>query len=514
MNFSSGLSRLTQELHSFNSDIDSSQSNDFEYQSLSNKMNEHREYIQTISRKCIGNPLLFAELQTYSIQLKTTRSLLPPLKVLGNKEMIAAHLKILSIRKKLNEVQLIHKLSIAFLLSEDTIRELIGNPSEGFFAKAASVCFELANKRLIRSTPLSVEEVAAIYEALFDSTIKPFRERELNLNHWNSPHPTYVFSSLHRFLTRIESFESCDEMLEDVEAYLKKKPAMTDDVARFLRMPKSSQRQVLEVMKKEANKGSLEHQFFLNHLEHYQTKLFSFKDGIKRFPLVDVRNIKEETRHNNQTYFLNVDGRTHWVFKPISENKKGEEMVKAECTMSRLNYHRQFPIPLTVLLEIKEWVGSAQIFIEDTYTQAQIESEQLVMEEDPLHRLAICDLLFSNSDRNGANFLFQNLNGLASIVGIDHDSCLMFKAIRALRLEYLQFPAFENPLNVEMAELFSPAAIKHYKLIMEENGVPPFQFDWLDHVANQLQQALEGQKPFRDVIESLQSQYEDYFLRD
>lgn len=514
LNPSYELSKLTQELQSLNSGIASLQSNSFDYQSISVRIDEHRENIRVIYRDCIGDSSWFAELQAYSTELRGIRSLLTPLHLSTDKGIISTHLKILGIMKKLNEAQFINKLSIAFLLNEEAIRGLIGNSLEGFFAKAACVCFELASKRLTQPAPLSVVEVAAIHEALFDPTIKLFRDKELSLNRLSNPHPVYVFASLHRFLTVVEPFGSCDEMLAEVEKYLKKKPAISGDIARFLKMPRVSQRQVLETMKEEADKGSLSHQAFLNNLGQYQAQLISFKDRIKEFPIVDVRSAREETRHNNQTFFLNVDGKTHWVFKPISENEKGEEMVKAECTASRLNYHHQFPIPLTILLKIKEWVGSAQMFVEDVYTQAQIEVKELVMEEDRLHRLAIFDLLFSNSDRNGANFLFQNLNGLASIVGIDHDSCLMFKEIKALRLEYLQFSAFEKPLSAEMADLFLPEAIDRYKLIMKENGVPSFQFDWLDRVADQLKQALNVKMPLRDAIESLQSHYEDYFLRD
>ncbi len=508
------LSRLTQELQLLNSSMDSSQSNTPEYQLINVRVVDHREKIQAICGKYIGNTLLFAELQAYSTQLKVIRSLLPPLLASSDKGIIATHLKIVGIMKKLNEAQLINKLSIAFRLSEGKLRELIGNSPEGFFAKAANVCFELAGNRLMQFIPLTLGEVTLIHEALFDSTIKSFSENKLSSNHWSCPHPAYVFATLRNFLTAVEPFQSCDAMLRKLDEYMEKKPNISSEIAKFLRMPKSYQIQLLAVMKNEAEKGSTQHQRFLDSLARYEAKLQAFRDGIKELPIVDVKIMREGSRHNNQTFFLNVGGKTHWVFKPISENEKGEEIARAECTVSRLNYHHQFPIPLTVLLGIKEWVGSAQLFVEHAYTQAQIEVEKLEVEEDQLHRLAIFDLLFSNSDRNGANFLFQNLSGLASIVGIDHDSCLMFKEIRPLRLEYLQFSVFEKPLKAEMEDLFSPAAINCYKLIMKENGVSTFQFEWLDCVAKQLRQALDVKTPLKDVIESLQSHYEDYFLRN
>ncbi|CUI17952.1 Conserved hypothetical protein [Candidatus Protochlamydia naegleriophila] len=506
------LRTLTQELQSLTLAVKSGTFNGREYEVITSKVGEHREKIEAICAKCIGRPQLSSDLRAYSTELHTVKTLLPPLKVTSDKVTNAIHMKIFAISSKLSEAQIINKMSLAFELSEAEIRELLPeDSSKGFFVDIAQVCVDLASKRLAQSKPLDFKEVSAIHDALFDPTIKKFSDKGIELNHHVQPHPAYVFASLHALLTSVEDFDSCDQIQEQVNKYLQEKPPV-GTLDRFFAQTKPTQARLIGILKGKASEGDEPSIAFLKDLDEYQAKLKIFKDGLKGLPLVNARTMQEDSVNINQTFFLNVKGDSHWVFKPASENEKGGEIMQAECTASKLNYHGQFPIPLTVALVIKDWVGSAQMFVQDSQKIAQIETANIPVESDQLHKLAIFDLLFTNSDRNSANFLFQTSSHSASVVGIDHDSCLMFKEIKALKLEYLQIPALKQPLKPEMAVLFSKEAIATYKQIMAENDVPDLQLEWLDTVAEELNAALVAKTPLRDVIISLQSQYEERFL--
>lgn len=251
----------------------------------------------------------------------------------------------------------------------------------------------------------------------------------------------------------------------------------------------------------------------MQDLNLYQIKLKEFEEGIKDFPIVNTRVALEKSININETFFLNVNGKACWVFKPISENgDKSPKIFQAECTASRLNYHHQFPVPLTIPLLIKNWESSAQMYVENGLTVDQIQEKRMPIDRDPLQKLAIFDLLFANSDRNDANFLFLNLEGSAKILGIDHDSCLMFQWIMNLKMDYLQFPALSEPLQESMLDLFSPEAISNYKRIMTENAVSESQFNWLDIVVEELNKAYTKQTPLREVIIKLKINFDEMFL--
>lgn len=503
------LRTLTQELQTLTEEIRSATHNGREYEVITNKVTEHREKIEAICSNCIDHPELHADLRAYTTELQAIRTLIPPLKGTSEKVTNIIHLKILSIKSKLNEAHIINKMSLAFGLSGEEIRKLM--PANAKFSDLAQVCVNLASQRLAQSNPLDFREVAAIHDALFDPMIKTFTEEGIRLNHHVHPHPACVFTSLHALLTSVENFDSCAATEELVGKYLEGRPPI-GRLERLFAQPKAAQARLIHQVKIKAEQGDEQSITFLKDLEDYQAKLKSFKDGLKDLPIVNARVMQEESRNINQTFFLNANGASHWVFKPISENESGFEIMQAECTASKLNYHGKFPVPLTIPLAIKDWVGSAQFVVQNALPLAQIETAGTPVEADQLHRLAIFDLLFANSDRNSANFLFQPSGQSASIVGIDHDSCLMFKGIKVLKLEYLQMPALNQPLKAEMADLFSPEALDTYKAIMAERDVPRFQLEWLDIVAEELNTALAEEIPLKDVIVSLQAKYEETFL--
>lgn len=183
-----------------------------------------------------------------------------------------------------------------------------------------------------------------------------------------------------------------------------------------------------------------------------------------------------------------------WVFKP--DVKTGED--DREVLASALNIHMKFPVPTTVKVEINGTVGSAQFYIPDSKTY--LDHERILEENDgdegeddddegsvgvaarmvnPLNKdlyktegfqaLFIFDILFANTDRHGANFLFDKFPNM--IYGIDQDRCFLGpKSLgRGLRLEYINEKTgvtFINPTLLN--ELISPSAVQSYKSLLLE----------------------------------------------
>lgn len=507
---------LTGELTSLHHEIQSGIYDGRKYEVITEKLTEHKKKIVGICQRCLLHPDFLEEFNAYFQEMKAIQALIPPLEAPNEKILNIAHMKIFGMKKDINEARVIRNISLAFHLSPDQIqeqiRERVSRSSEGFFVESANLCIDLANIRLYQTQPLNFEEVRTIHQALFDPSFLTFTQDKANSSDCIHPHPAYVFDNLYKFLTSVETNDSCEEIQDALREYLETQPDKGTLIA-FLELSKIQQQTTLKIIQKDAAKGDEPSQNFLQDLNLYQIKLKEFEEGIKDFPIVNTRVALEKSININETFFLNVNGKACWVFKPISENgDKGPKIFQAECTASRLNYHHQFPVPLTIPLLIKNWEGSAQMYVENGLTVDQIKEKRMPIDRDPLQKLAIFDLLFANSDRNDANFLFLNLEGSAKILGIDHDSCLMFQWIMNLKMDYLQFPALSEPLQESMLDLFSPEAISNYKRIMTENAVSESQFNWLDIVVEELNKAYTKQTPLREVIIKLKINFDEMFL--
>jgi len=503
---------FTRELQTLHSEVQSSMYSGRDYKTIGAKLTEHREKIQDIFQRCINDPALLTELNDYSQVIHTIQTLLPPFEGTSEKVTDVFHLAIFSTKKKLNEAKMINKISLAFSLSGEEIRKQVPKSSEGFFVNAAHLCLDLANKRLHQFIPLGFEEVKAIHDALFDPMIREFSTEGIHSNHFIQPHPAYVFANLHRFLESVEDFRSCEDIQTHVRSYLETKPIPKEGIADLLSQEIPQQKRTLEQIQEMVHAGEEDAMSFLNSFETYQGQLSAFQEGLKDLPIIDVKAILKNSINVNQTFFLNVDGKTHWVFKPSSGNESGAEIVQAECTASQLNYHHQFPIPLTIPLIIKDWEGSAQMYVENAQKITEIEMEGVPINRDQLQKLVIFDLLFANADRNRDNFLFQNLDGSVNIVGIDHDRCLMFKQIEELKIDYLQLKEMREPINEELEYLFSSDAIQTYKTIMIDNQTPRQMLEWINIVRESLNKALEKKTPLKVVVIRLQKLHKTMFL--
>ncbi len=110
-----------------------------------------------------------------------------------------------------------------------------------------------------------------------------------------------------------------------------------------------------------------------------------------------------------------------------------------------------------------------------------------------LQKLLIFDLIFSNLDRNGENYKFQQGEGIIKVFGIDNESCMKFHG-PGLKMEYIgEFDfAFNQPFMPELNELLSTENLETYQDIMEKNGMGEKAINWMNHSANIIRDAIDS----------------------
>jgi hypothetical protein len=277
-------------------------------------------------------------------------------------------------------------------------------------------------------------------------------------------------------------------------------------------MPRNQWEGALRGIKSKAEKDDLQAISFLEKLETYDNALLKFKEGLQKFPVVNVKDALPNTKNVNQTFFLCCEGNKKWVFKPIEENNEGQQIAQAEFVASQLGSCMGFPIPCTVLLDVKGWTGSAQMYVKEGKNEAEVHGFRHSKQD--LQKLVIFDLLFANSDRHIGNLLFRTIEPqLCEVIGIDHDQCLGIRKIQPLRLDYLGFSELEAPFEKEMDKLFSPKAVKQYAEIMKKYGIHQDQIDWMEVVAEKLNDAVSLSRNVCACADELINLYENHIWK-
>lgn len=498
-----------------------------EFRQIHERFSAHAKEISALCTQCFADPSFSVELERYTEAVKHLHSLLPE-QIHGEElgalsaddQMIAsAHEVGLAIRKilltarvesgryEIDRPGIIARMSKAFGVESGAIQAALAKQAsthsgtENFLADAEAVFLDLAVRRLTHGKPLAFDEVHAICEAI-PGIIVP---REVRLVNFVRPHPVVVFETLHKVLMAAEKFDSCDALEEQVLKYLGTRPPVPPDLRGFFGQTKRIQDQIRKILAEDpvGNKAMIE------SLQKYEAQIAAFEKGLRRFPIVSTKALLEGSTNINPAYFLTVESTPCWVFKPMKFGYADlDKHFAAECTASQLNYHGRFPIPLTIPLSIKSLVGSAQFCIQSPLTLAKVEADKMLVDVDSLQRLVIFDLLFANNDRHTGNFLFQLSEGRARVAGIDHDSCLMFKAVHALKLEYSHLEALKQPLQKGMEQLFTREAIDRYAAIMKDNGVCHAQVEWMRKAAGYLDEAFRGKVPLINVIKQLEVEFE------
>jgi len=200
--------------------------------------------------------------------------------------------------------------------------------------------------------------------------------------------------------------------------------------------------------------------------------------------------------HNiHDTYILRSpepDGTCQWVFKPtVAEGMViGEpDHTTRECTAYAVNSAKNFPIPATYFVNIKGHQGSVQLFIENSFNEIGAQANHVSPLD--LQKLLIFDLLFSNLDRHGANYLFSaGDNAEINVYGIDNDSCMATDG-RPLNIHYVAefYEEFNGYFGVELLdELLSDQRVESYREIMVERDMPQEAITWMNYAATRINQ--------------------------
>ncbi|MGR3973328.1 MAG: hypothetical protein QRY72_01955, partial [Candidatus Rhabdochlamydia sp.] len=163
-----------------------------------------------------------------------------------------------------------------------------------------------------------------------------------------------------------------------------------------------------------------------------------------------------------------------WTLHPLTEFVGEESLIKG-CYASMLNFHQEFPLPETFLIQIKETLCVIQSFIPQATSLLQLEN---LMYPAPtlveLQKILIFDLLFSNQNRIKDNIVIQFQANPWQLVmqpyGISNQSC--FYRDNGMKIEYLDMFSADIFFDPRTHHLFSQQNCERYKAIMTTYDMP------------------------------------------
>lgn len=381
------------------------------------------------------------------------------------------------------------------------------------------ICLFLTSQRFLEDEPFTLEEVNNIHALLSHQSISVACNEAIQASSISQPHPVAVIRSLHQCMIALSEYASCEQALETVTLCQQQRPQLLPDYQRFL--GDRSVEQLQPILDEIRNaQGSEE---LVLQLSEYIERLKTHEAELKRFPLAHVKVLQPGILQGvNETYFLCADRQIQWVFKHCATHSeygwfvhgdRGDSIMKAECIASSLNHRHQFPIPLTIQMMIKNWKGSAQMYVANARPCIDMRQQFITpLLSLLLQRLVIFDLLFSNADRHEGNLLFTKILDEDTVFGIDHDQCLGFGRQAMLKLDYahlLKDLVFDETL----IELLTAESLKRYATILEAH----FLMDakrWMFIAAKRLSGAIEGRIPITNVVNEIKGLYQRYLERD
>ena len=198
-------------------------------------------------------------------------------------------------------------------------------------------------------------------------------------------------------------------------------------------------------------------------------------------------------------------------YKKYSSGDPQELSSRVEHAAYCLNFSKQFPIPLTFMVEINGDVGSIQLFIGGQ----EVKVDGSILQEETfstnLQAMLIFDLLFANCDRHLDNFLVKRLEGgVHRLYAIDHDACFQVDSGRPLKLLYLDHLSGYS-FKESLKHLFSPETIEEYKKIINQLEIPNVSKwnKWVSFVAGKLENP--GGQSLKRLAEDIMKEYEAMF---
>ena len=332
------------------------------------------------------------------------------------------------------------------------------------------VCNDLARERFASASPINEEEIRNFNHLYFETDLRSLSDvattTPLDLI---NPSPSFVFQSLNGCLQALGSYNSCQEAVQAAEdcAAAHPAPGLADDNIEYLlsMSPRALVRELadLRAAGEEGLATVQNYERFLSDQANYQSRL-------SRYPIVATSTLLE-TDNVNATYVLhNLAGKKCWVFKP-TEQPSDPNICFREHTASLVNDSGRFPIPLTLLVNLRGMTGSAQLFVEGGKTLIQIENAEDQISVNDLHAIAIYDMLFGNTDRHEGNILCVQQGAGYRAFAIDHDQCFMGNKGKPLSKELLDLSAFAQPFAKDLETLISVTTLASYRRALQTHGV-------------------------------------------
>jgi hypothetical protein len=241
--------------------------------------------------------------------------------------------------------------------------------NENELPSIASFCFDRATQRLLGEDHVSTEEIVKIYHLFFNTALSSICKEQLSrpLNP-RAPHPIYVFMSLFDCIEALEAYPSFQDAIKARKVCIQKDAQDTPQtlMGRFIQ---------LDILTRER----------IRPLVLAQEP--DFENMLNNFPLYSTEDLFDSDNIHSAYVLRGKNFQPKWIFKPtetkgiIPENTDLKEsdipaLSRREHLAHLLNFHGQFPVPATYLVEIKGFVGSIQLFLENTFTVSKLSDSQ------------------------------------------------------------------------------------------------------------------------------------------
>jgi hypothetical protein len=215
---------------------------------------------------------------------------------------------------------------------------------------------------------------------------------------------------------------------------------------------------------------------------------------------------RDKLKSNNfqDTYVLNSKtGSPLWIFKPDYQdfvlNEKNGKTASFEHTASLVSEIGQFRVPKTIYIQLLNWSGSAQFFIDQAKKLNEV--DRTAVPQIEIQKIILFDLLFANSDRHANNILF---NDKQEPFAIDHDLCFLRELRSELRLEYMECVQQSSAFSPGLLLLLSNENLEKYEAALKiHEEVGEHAISWMRLAAAQLKTAIEKQMPIVQAIEEV-----------
>lgn len=433
--------------------------------------------------------------------------------------------------------ELFNGIKDTFQIEHETLNSFVQGKGGLTIVNLIQVSFDLTSKRLRSPSPVNEKDVNDI-NLLFQLGKKLYGEAEFDtlINHQHeykpviNPHPYNLLNKLDGFFKKLPKDQTCQSIISSVPEIQRnwkiiEKTGPQQEAAKEIEP--SSKKRTLEIDYETASQPSKR-----EAIEFEIETDIAYRERLKDYPIVrtDLLFGTDRTAHN--TYVLIGEKKECLgIFKPLEANENRKEIVYREQACSLVNFHHVFPVPFTMLLEVKGWTGSMQIYINQARSMESIELDRESRPDfsenirNDLQKLIIFDLIFANGDPNTGNILFSyegdNKQNLGSMYGIDHDSCMQGLGDKTTKYQssnldlgdYIMFQLEKGEAvedgkfdpNLKKSLLLDEHIHKYAELMrIHQDFIPQEAISWMQIAAEVLRNDEIYEKKIGDVVDMIQ----------